>query len=164
MTRTTNDGRKHGARCVITSEPSLHQTGAVITHQGSCLFVVAHGVSSETHMGARAGNQVAAPLVQVMKFSIWLDKLIGDTDFSQHKKPRQENNNKKKNREWLLVLLKRCYIRLSSRNKVSILGFLCLVTMKVIHVACHNNYNPQSEKNKSSWRARSRCGEMIHFN
>lgn len=54
MTRATNDGRKHSARRVIACEPSLHQAGAVVTHQGCSLVVVAHGVSSETHTGARA--------------------------------------------------------------------------------------------------------------
>lgn len=54
VTGATNDGRKHGARCVIAGEPSLHQAGAVITHQGGGLFVVAHGVGSEKHTGLRA--------------------------------------------------------------------------------------------------------------
>lgn len=54
MTWATHDGWKHGARCVIAGEPSFHQAGAVITHQGGGLFVVAHGVSSETNTGERA--------------------------------------------------------------------------------------------------------------
>lgn len=63
VTGATNDGRKHGARCVITGEPSLHQAGAVITHQGGSLFVVAHGVSSETHTGARARTHTSSGTV-----------------------------------------------------------------------------------------------------
>lgn len=72
VTGATNDGRKHGARCVIAGEPSLHQAGAVITHQGGSLFVVAHGVGSETHTGARARTQAVVLLVQVMEFPVCL--------------------------------------------------------------------------------------------
>lgn len=67
VTGATNDGRKHGARCVIAGKSSLHQAGAVITHQGGSLVVVAHGVSSETHTRARAHTHAVALLDPVMK-------------------------------------------------------------------------------------------------
>lgn len=52
VTGATNDGWEHCTGCVIAGEPSLHQAGAVIAHQSGSLFVVAHGVSSETRVRA----------------------------------------------------------------------------------------------------------------
>lgn len=64
VTGATHDGRKHRARCVIAGEPSLHQAGAVITHQGGSLVVVAHGVSSETHRRARPHMHARSDIVK----------------------------------------------------------------------------------------------------
>lgn len=90
MTWATHDGWKHGARCVIAGEPSFHQAGAVITHQGGGLFVVAHGVSSETNTGERARTHTVASSVQVMKFPVCLDLVIGDIAFTQHTNSTRE--------------------------------------------------------------------------
>lgn len=73
MTGATNDGRKDGAWCVIPGEPSLHEAGAVITHQCGGLFVVAHGVSSATHRSARRGMHAVALLGTLIKFFVSLD-------------------------------------------------------------------------------------------
>lgn len=54
VTGATNNGWEHCTGCVIAGEPSLHQAGAVIAHQSGSLFVVAHGVSSETRVRAHA--------------------------------------------------------------------------------------------------------------
>lgn len=78
VTGATNDGWEHCTGCVIAGEPSLHQAGAVIAHQSSSLFVVAHGVSSETRVRAR--TQAKPPLVRVMRFPVCLYWLIETTD------------------------------------------------------------------------------------
>lgn len=93
MAGASHDGGKHSARCVIPGEPSLHQAGAVVTHQGGGLFVVAHGVSSETRAHARR----QAALVQVMTFPLCFEWLMGGIGLSQHARARLlwTNNVKK---------------------------------------------------------------------
>lgn len=76
VTGATNDGGEDGARCVIAGEPSLHQAGAVITHQGGSLFVVAHGVSSATHTGARTHTPAVTRLDPIMEFPVCLDCMV----------------------------------------------------------------------------------------
>lgn len=42
VTGTANDRREHGSGGIIPSEARLHQAGAVITHQGCGLLLIAH--------------------------------------------------------------------------------------------------------------------------
>lgn len=53
VTRAADNGREDGTRRVISGKAGLHQTGAVVAHEGGGLVVVAHGVTSETYDKSR---------------------------------------------------------------------------------------------------------------
>jgi len=72
VTGATDDGGEDSARRVITGEPSLHQAGAVVTHQGSSLFFLTHDVSSETHTAVRVHTHRVALLDPVIKSPVCL--------------------------------------------------------------------------------------------
>ena len=60
MTGAADDGGEDSPGGIVSGEASLHQAGAVVTHQGGGLVVVTHGVSSETRAHARTRTHTSS--------------------------------------------------------------------------------------------------------
>lgn len=57
VARAAHDGREDRARRVVAREAGLHQSGAVVAHQGGGLLVVAHlGTASARSAGREWGD------------------------------------------------------------------------------------------------------------